>query len=226
MLIELINNIDTNWKDILLKFDYNYIDKFLEDQEKKHKNNLEIYPPKNLIFNCFSFFNFEELNIVILGQDPYIKKGEAMGLSFSVDNNINTPPSLKNIIKELNRSLDLNIDLNKSNLTNWAKQGILLLNSSLTVLQSKSNSHKLIWKKFSEYIIRYISDNNNNIIFILWGNDAIQKENMIDSNKHLILKSGHPSPLNTKNNFIGNNHFVYSNNYLKDHNKSVINWNI
>ena len=149
-----------------------------------------------------------------------------MGLSFSVDNNINTPPSLKNIIKELNRSLELNIDKNKSDLTNWAKQGVLLLNSSLTVLQSKSNSHKLIWKKFSEYIIKYISDNNNNIIFILWGNDAIQKENMIDSNKHLILKSGHPSPLNTKNNFIGNNHFINANNYLKDHNKSVIDWNI
>ena len=222
-----INKLHTDWKEILSTFDYSDINSMLEKEYEIFENVLDIYPPKELIFNCFNHFNRSELKVVILGQDPYINKNEAMGLSFSVPNNIKNPPSLRNILKEVNNSMNLEIDFkNKGDLTKWADQGVMLLNTSLTVLESKSNHHKKIWKDFSDFIIKKLSDDFNNIVFILWGRTAQIKEKFIDSDKHLILKSGHPSPLNCKHDFIGNNHFKLVNEYLLKIDKKEIDWNI
>lgn len=223
---ECTDNIKTNWKDIILKYDFTKINKFLEEEVKIYKNEIKIFPPKKLVFNAFNFFNKEKLKVVIIGQDPYINEGEAMGLSFSVPHGIKLPPSLKNILKELTRSLKIIITKNKGDLTEWSKQGVLLLNKALTVRQHKSNSHRKIWVKFTEYIINYISNNLKNIVFILWGNNAMALKPLIDNKKHYILSCGHPSPLNRKRDFIGSNHFVDANKYLKEHQLNEINWKI
>jgi len=220
---ELINSISTDWKYILDKNEY------IEDVNTNMSiecNKYTILPQKKEIFNCFTFFNFSECKVVILGQDPYINTGEAHGLSFSVPSGIRIPPSLRNIIKEINRTYDLNIGKEKSDLTNWAKQGVLLLNKTLSVRLHNSNSHAYIWNNFTNNIIKYISDNSKNIVFMLWGANAHTVIPLIDTTKHLILKSGHPSPLNRKKDFIGNNHFILANEYLHKHNIKEIDWNI
>jgi uracil-DNA glycosylase len=184
-----------------------------------------MYPPKELIFNCFNFFNISDTKVIILGQDPYIREGEAMGLSFSIPSNIKVPPSLKNIYKEINRDLNADIPLKESgDLTHWAEQGVLLLNCALTVIEGKSGSHSKLWYDFASYIIKAISDNTKNCVFFLWGNHAISKEEFISPKNHLILSAGHPSPLNRKKNFIGNNHFSLANKYLEKHDKKAIDW--
>ena len=218
------NTITTNWKNIIDKYDFSEINLFLNKEEETFKDYLDIYPPKEKIFNCFNYFNVEDMKVVIIGQDPYIRKNQAMGLSFSVPKECKVPPSLKNILKEINSSLNLNNDLNCGDLTNWANQGVLLLNRSLTVREGKSNSHKKIWLKFTEMIVNYISNNLENIVFLLWGRNAEEVGKLIDKNKHLVLISGHPSPLNRKKDFIGNGHFIKTNEYLKLKNKNEINW--
>tara|TARA_X000000950_G_C13772274_1_gene601499 strand:+ start:112 stop:789 length:678 start_codon:yes stop_codon:yes gene_type:complete len=220
------STISTNWREIVESYDFTLINLFLNKEEEKFKDWLEIYPPKDMIFNCFNHFDIENTKVVVIGQDPYIRKNQAMGLSFSVPKNMKVPPSLKNIIKEINISLSLNNDLNTGDLTNWAKQGVLLLNRSLTVREGKSNSHKKIWLPFTEMIVKYISNNLENIVFLLWGRNAEEVKTYIDSDKHLILISGHPSPLNRKKDFIGNKHFIKTNTYLKLNNKSEIDWKI
>lgn len=226
-LFPSLNAIKTDWKKILKKYDFNKINKFLTEKEELYDGDLKMYPPKPLIFNCFNFFNVADTKVVILGQDPYIREGEAMGLSFSVPSTSKVPPSLKNIYKEINRSMEMDMDipLKKSgDLTHWAQQGVLLLNCALTVIEGKSGSHGRIWLDFSEFIIKAISDSTNQCIFMLWGNYALGKVDLIDSEKHLVLKAGHPSPLNRKKNFEGNNHFLNANEHLEANNRKAIDW--
>ncbi len=222
-----IDSIKTDWKKIIQKYNFIDINSFLDKEEEIYQNEIKIFPPKKLIFECFNHFNFNDLKVVILGQDPYINEGEAVGLSFSVNKGTKIPPSLRNIIKEVNRSFNLDIDFKTNgNLTKWAEQGVLLLNTALTVRQFKSNSHKKIWLDFTNFIIEYISKNNKNVVFLLWGNNAKNKKQYIDISKHLVLSSGHPSPLNRKKDFYNNNHFIKCNNYLLQNNKKEINWDI
>ncbi len=198
------------------------IQKFLHQEKKKNKI---IYPPNKFIFHCFKLTKFSKIKIVIVGQDPYYKKGQAHGLAFSVPKYIkNIPPSVKNIYKEIKYEFPNFIIPNHGCLTNWAKQGILLLNTILTVEADKPCSHKNIgWEIFTNNIINYINKYLNNIIFILWGYYAQKKILLINNKKHLILKSAHPSPLSVKN-FWKCNHFKKANNYLTKKNKKIIIW--
>ncbi len=201
MEIVIKNNINTNFKYILLDYNYEKINNFLKDEDH--------YPFQNDIFNCFNCFNKEELKYVIIGQDPYLG-GLANGLAFACSNNIKKiSPSLRNILKEINNTINTKtskkedlINLNKD-LNFLTKKGVLLLNSALTVNKIKSGSHLLIWKEFTEYIINKID--SENISFFLWGNYAQNYKKIIKKSK--IYECGHPSPLNRKNDFIGNSHF-------------------
>jgi len=188
-------------------------------------HNAIIYPQGHLIFNAFELAPWESVKVVIIGQDPYHQPGQAMGLSFSVPKNIQIPPSLRNIYKEINRDLGVAIPKH-GDLTTWAKQGVLLLNSILTVEANKPASHKNFgWEIFTDAAIKNISDNKENIVFMLWGNHAQNKKSLIDSKKHLILESRHPSPL-AGNSFVGNNHFSTCNKYLVSKNLKEIAWEI
>ena len=172
--------------------------------------------PPNLIFNAFKKTSLTNLKVVIIGQDPYFANvNEAMGLTFSVPQATKVPPSLKVIFKELQRSLCEAATRTDGDLSDWAAKGVFLLNTALTVQHRKAGSHMKIWKDFTDYVIQYVSDNKENIVFMLWGNHAISKKSLIDSAKHYVLVAGHPSPLNTTNPFMGCNHFKLANDYLK-----------
>ena len=229
-LLNYINLLSTNWDQILVGDGQK---KLLEDIEIKLNKELhdydgltKIFPIKNNIFKAFDYFNIEDTKIVIIGQDCYHGEGQAHGLCFSVPQNINIPPSLRNIYKELNNDINFGIP-NHGNLTNWAKQGILLLNSSLTVRESTPGSHIKLWEKYTDNIIKLISDKNNSIIFILWGNFAKKKKKLIDINKHYILEANHPSPLSAnRGGWFGCKHFSKSNTILETINKKTIDWNL
>ena len=225
-LQESLDTIGTDWKDVIESYDFSDLNEFLSKEYKTYGDDVKIFPPKPLIFNCFNFFDINELNVVILGQDPYINEGQAMGLAFSVPEGIKVPPSLRNVIKEINRSLKKDKSLKNGNLTNWAKQGVLLLNTALTVRQFKSNSHgkTKLWDGFIEMILKYININCNDIVFMLWGNHAMKYDKYIDEDKHTILRSGHPSPLNRCNPFLGNNHFLECNLKLIGNGSKGIDW--
>lgn len=182
-------------------------------------------PPYNMIFNSFSHFEAKDTKIVIIGQDPYHRVGQATGLSFSVPVDLKVPPSLKNIIKELNSDLSLNLPLDNGDLTSWVKQGVLLLNCALTVPIGKPGEHLKLWEPITNTIIKNLSDNYNDIIFILWGNFAISKKAYINHNCP-ILEGGHPSPLNRhlKENFFGKKFFSNANKILLEKGKTQINW--
>ena len=226
MLSELIKLLKTDWKNILSNIDTNELEKintFLEKEVEMFEPNVSIFPPRKDIFKCFDFVNFEEIKVVILGQDPYINKGEAMGMCFSVPNDIKkVPPSLKNIFKELENEYGSKRE--KYDLTDWAEQGVLLLNTALSVREYNSNSHQKIWKKYTDAIIKEISDKRDGVVFILWGNDAKRKKELIDEGKHFILESVHPSPLSAPRGFFGNNHFQKVNEYLKEKGQEEIQW--
>ena len=179
-----------------------------------------------MIFNAFNLTPFNDVKVVILGQDPYHNVGQAHGLAFSVPDGIQKPPSLQNIFKELNQDLGINIPTN-GNLEKWAKEGVLLLNASLTVRAHNAASHaKIGWQRFTDAAIRTLSEQKNNLVFILWGNYAIAKENLIDHNKHLILKTVHPSPLSASRGFFGCKHFSKTNEYLIKNGITPIDWNL
>ena len=191
-----------------------------------YKNKLICPAPKN-IFNAFNSTPLDKVKVVIIGQDPYHGPAQAHGLSFSVEKNRRIPPSLYNIYKELHE--DLNIPIPKTgNLQPWADQGVLLLNRVLTVEAKQANSHKgLGWELFTEAVIKKVSDNLENIVFILWGRAANAGcTALVDSSKHLILSSAHPSPLSAYNGFFGCKHFSKTNDYLIKHNKKPIDWSI
>lgn len=215
-------NIKKSWEFILA-----------EESEKKYYQNIlkalesEIYyPDPSFIFHCLTYFDITNTKVIILGQDPYHGKNQAMGLSFSVNKNMQVPPSLKNIYKEINRSLGLKIPKH-GYLEKWAEQGVLLLNSSLTVKPGIPGSHqKLGWHILTDKIIKTVSEQVENCVFMLWGNFAKKKVTLIEKNKHLILTSVHPSPFSARRGFIGNDNFTKCNEYLRNNNKKEIDWSI
>lgn len=220
-ICNLENNISSEWMRVL------------EDETKKNyfaeiKKYLHgcptFYPPLNKIFNFTFLTSFQEIKVVIIGQDPYHNVGQAMGLSFSVPNGVRIPPSLKNIFAELKEDIpDFKIP-SHGNLTKWAEQGVLLLNDVLTVLPNQPSSHaKIGWKIFTTRILELINENHKNVVFILWGSHAKQKAKFIDRSKHLVLESAHPSPFSFHL-FRGCRHFSKANSYLKSNNKEEINW--
>lgn len=218
--------IDTTWKDLFDTESNKEYFKNLITQVDEEYQNFTCFPPKDLIFNAFNQFAINDLKVVIIGQDPYHGDGEANGLCFSVNDGVAIPPSLKNIFTEINGEFDRLFFPTTGNLEHWAKQGVLLLNASLTVRKDLANSHKhLKWNVFTDAVIQYISENTENIVFLLWGSFAQKKGSKIDREKHLVLETGHPSPLSANRGFwFGNNHFLKTNEYLNLVNKQEINW--
>ena len=217
-------DIETSWYELLKdEFDKDYFLKLRQFIKNEYKTK-QIFPHPKDIFKAFELTPVNDVKVVILGQDPYHGANQAHGLAFSVQEDIKIPPSLNNIYKELYD--DLNIPIKRSgNLEYWAKQGVLLLNSVLTVESGKANSHKNIgWEKFTESVISLISKKKEILVFLLWGNYAHKKEDFIESNNHLILKSVHPSPLSAYNGFFGSKHFSKANNFLKKNNIKEIVW--
>jgi uracil-DNA glycosylase len=202
-----------------------YFLKLMKDVENEYNTSV-CFPPKELIFHAFSTCKLDDLKVVIIGQDPYHGEGEANGLCFSVNDGVKIPPSLKNIFAEINSDFDSIFLPTNGNLELWAAQGILLLNAGLTVRKDEANSHKhLKWNLFTDNVIGYISENYKNVIFMLWGSFAQKKGLKINREKHLVLESGHPSPLSANRGFwFGNKHFSQANDYLKAIGKNQIDW--
>lgn len=222
MTEKIINN---SW-DIILKkeFESPYMEK-LKDFLKNQRTTHTVYPKQTEVFNAFKLTPFENVKVVILGQDPYHGPNQAHGLSFSVNYGIKIPPSLANIYKELKTDMDFTIP-SHGNLTGWANQGVLLLNATLTVRAGEPGSHqKQGWEQFTDAVIKLISDKKEHCVFLLWGNFAKSKINLIDLDKHLVLTAAHPSPL-AGGAFFGSKHFSKTNDYLKSKNISPINWSI
>ena len=216
--------IDESWKEQLAEeFEKDYFIK-LTDFVRNEYRTRQTFPPAKLIFNAFDHTPFDKVKVVILGQDPYHNDGQAHGLSFSVNDGVQTPPSLVNIFKEINRDLGIPVP-QSGNLTRWANQGVLLLNATLTVQAHMAGSHQNKgWETFTDAAIRQLANKREHIVFMLWGSYAQKKAAFIDSNKHLVLQSPHPSPLSAHRGFLGNNHFSLANNYLLSHNLTPINW--
>jgi uracil-DNA glycosylase len=202
-----------------------YFQNLINSVAEEYKNNI-CFPPKDLIFDAFNSCDFKNLKVVIIGQDPYHGDGEANGLCFSVNDGIKIPPSLKNIFTEINTEYERVFFPTSGNLASWAKQGVLLLNASLTVRKDQANSHKhLKWNIFTDAAIEYISEHSKNTVFLLWGSFAHKKGSKIDREKHLVLETGHPSPLSANRGFwFGNNHFKLTNEFLKKNKLEEIIW--
>lgn len=219
-------NLGPSWKTILAsEIQKPYFKELMFAVANEYSLNT-CFPPKELLFSAFNYCNFKDLKVVIIGQDPYHGDGQANGLCFSVNETVKIQPSLRNIFIELNSDLDSLVLPTSGNLERWANQGILLLNTSLTVQKDKPNSHKhLHWGKFTDAVIQEISDHKSNIVFLLWGNFAHKKGCKIDRIKHLVLESGHPSPLSAnRGKWFGNKHFSKTNTYLKSKGMQEINW--
>ncbi len=216
--------IEESWKKQLqYEFEKPYF-KQLTDFVKAEYHVQAIYPPAKLIFNAFDQCPFNRVKVVVLGQDPYHGPGQAHGLCFSVNDGVEFPPSLRNIFKEIHDDTGAPIPAS-GNLTRWAQQGVLLLNATLTVRAHQAGSHqKRGWEQFTDSVIRLVSDRLENVVFILWGNYAISKGELIDAHKHLLLKSVHPSPLSASRGFFGNKQFSKANKYLEDNGKEPVQW--
>lgn len=218
--------IGNNW-DIILKeeFEKEYFIKLDEFLEKEYTEQT-IYPKKENIYNALKLTDYNNVRVVIIGQDPYHEDGEAHGLAFSVLEGVKIPPSLRNIFKELNSDLGYSIPLS-GDLTKWAKEGVLLINSVLTVREHKANSHKdKGWEKFTDAIIRKLNDRDKPVIFMLWGNYAKIKKKLINEDKHFVIESAHPSPLSAYNGFFGSKPFSKVNEILSSLNEKNINWKL
>lgn len=184
-----------------------------------------VYPPENQIFNAFKYTPFDAVKVVIIGQDPYHGAGQANGLAFSVNSGIKIPPSLRNIYKELSLEFDNFQTPHSGDLSGWAKQGVFLLNTSLTVRAGEAGSHQLKgWEIFTDQVIRKLSENKNNLVFLLWGKHAIQKAELINTKRHAVFTAAHPSPFSAHRGFFGCNHFQLANQYLSANNKDNIDW--
>lgn len=201
-----------------------YFKSLVETIDKEYRLNT-CYPPSNAIFSAFNFTPFYEVKVVIIGQDPYHGKGQANGLCFSVADGITHPPSLKNIFKEVVSDIEIDYPVS-GNLERWAKQGVLLLNATLTVKEAEAGSHqKMGWEKFTDAVIKKISEKRSDVVFLLWGGFAKKKAKLIDENKHHILLSGHPSPLSANRGYwFGNHHFSKTNSFLASKGNSLIDW--
>ena len=227
-MLNLDIRLENTWKQQLTEeFDKPYFSALMQFLAQEKENGKTIFPKENNIFNAYNSTPFNKVKVVIIGQDPYHGTNQAHGLSFSVQNGIKPPPSLVNIYKEIkNNYPDFEIP-NHGNLETWAKQGVLLLNSILTVEANKAASHqKRGWEHFTDASISKISKNREGIIFLLWGNFAQQKANLIDEKKHFILKAAHPSPFSAYNGFFGCQHFEKANQLLKQQGKEAINWQL
>lgn len=216
--------IEPSWKKQLQEeFEKPYFSS-LTDFVRSEYAKTTIYPPAKLIFNAFDQCPFEQVRVVILGQDPYHGPGQAHGLCFSVNDGIQFPPSLINIFKEIERDLQIPVP-NSGNLERWAKQGVLLLNATLTVRATMAGSHQNKgWEQFTDAVIEKLSRERQNIVFMLWGAYAQKKGAVIDTSKHLVLQAVHPSPLSAHRGFIGCGHFGMANRYLVEKNSNPINW--
>ena len=196
------------------------------DMINKEYNTKTIYPPKNYIFNALKLTPYSNTKVVIVGQDPYHGEGEAHGLSFSVQEGIKLPPSLKNIYKELYDDLGI-LPSTTGDLTKWGKEGVLLLNAVLTVEKDKPASHRnLGWERLTDYIIKILNQKEEPVVFILWGNFAKEKAKLITNPNHYIITSPHPSPFSARYGFFGSKPFSKANNFLKEHNIKEVDWNL
>ncbi|MBN2762710.1 MAG: uracil-DNA glycosylase [Bacteroidales bacterium] len=225
-MTEVRPQIEESWKVLLLdQFNTSYfrsIKEFLVEEKKKYA----VYPPGNLIFNAFNLTPFHAVRVVIIGQDPYHGAGQAHGLCFSVPHGIQAPPSLVNIFKEINADLGIPVPKH-GNLEKWARQGVLLLNATLTVRANQAGSHQRKgWEIFTDAAITRLSKQRVGLIFLLWGRFAQDKETLIDTQKHYILKASHPSPYSAYNGFFGCRHFSKTNEILKKHGLPEIDWKI
>ena len=216
--------IEKSWQEVLqTEFDKPYFENLVGFVKQEYASNT-IFPPAGQIFNAFNTCPFNNVKVVILGQDPYHGPGQAHGLCFSVNDGIQFPPSLQNIFKEI--TSDLGIPAPKTgNLTRWAEQGVLLLNATLTVRASQAGSHQgKGWEEFTDAVIKTISEKTENVVFILWGSYAIKKKSLINASKHCILTAPHPSPLSSYRGFFGCKHFSKTNNILLGRGENPINW--
>ena len=218
--------IEESWKEVLQdEFEKPYFQHIRTFLTKEKQNGKVIYPPGSLIFNAFNITPFNNVKVVILGQDPYHGPRQAMGLSFSVPQDVNPPPSLKNIFKEIHNDLGI-LPPDHGDLTHWAKQGVFLLNAMLTVEKGKAGSHQRIgWQSFTDAVIKALSDHRDGIVFLLWGRFAQSKAPLIDQLKHHVLQSAHPSPL-AGNRFFNNQHFSRTNELLLGQGQTPIDWNL
>lgn len=216
--------IESSWKPILSdEFEKDYFKKLTEFIREEYRTK-KIYPPARLIFNAFDQCPFDRLKVVILGQDPYHGPGQAHGLCFSVNDGVDFPPSLHNILKELKQDVGKPIP-GSGNLTPWARQGVLLLNATLTVRAHQAGSHQgKGWETFTDSVIHTINEQKEHVVFILWGNYAIRKGEFIDRTRHLVLTSVHPSPLSASRGFFGNKHFSRANDFLEQHGMAPVQW--
>jgi len=220
--------IEASWLEALkTEFDQPYFWAIKQVLVKEKQENKVIYPPGPLIFNAFNLTPFDKVKVVIIGQDPYHGPGQAHGLSFSVPDGIAPPPSLKNIFTEIKDNLDLPIP-QTGNLTKWAEQGVFLLNATLTVRARQANSHQQIgWQKFTDAVIKKLSDEREGLVFMLWGGFAKKKVKLIDEKKHHILQTGHPSPLSANRGYwFGNKHFITANELLEKDGREPIDWSV
>lgn len=216
--------IEESWKAHLQEeFNKPYFERLAEFVRQEYADKT-VYPPAKLIFNAFNRCPFNEVKVVIVGQDPYHEPGQAHGLCFSVTEGVPLPPSLQNIYKEIEQDLRKQIP-RSGNLDRWATQGVLLLNATLTVQAHRAGSHQRKgWEEFTDAVIHHLATKREHLVFILWGAYAQRKGETIDANRHLILKSAHPSPLSAHRGFFGNRHFSRTNDYLKAHGIPPINW--
>lgn len=219
--------LENSWKEKLLEeFNKDYMRSLSEFLRSEKLKNKIIFPPGNKIFNAFNLTKFEDVKVVILGQDPYHGHNQAHGLSFSVEEGIRPPPSLKNIFKELESDMGIK-QPEHGNLERWCNEGVLLLNSILTVEKSKPASHaNMGWEQFTNKILSILNDLKRNVVFILWGKKAQEKGHFLDKNRHLILKSAHPSPYSANNGFLGSRPFSKTNHYLNSNNIKEIDWDL
>lgn len=219
--------IEDSWKEALAEeFKKPYFTEIAGFLKKEKQAGKTIYPAGQFIFNAFNTTPFDEVKVVILGQDPYHNPGQAHGLAFSVPENVAPPPSLVNIFKEIQEDLGLQM-VRTGTLVKWAQQGVLLLNAALTVEAHQPMSHsKIGWHHFTDDVIRLISEKKEHVVFMLWGGFAKGKAPLIDKSKHLVLTAAHPSPLSAHNGFFGCQHFSKANRWLQEHGLKPIDWSL
>ena len=217
--------IEESWKKVLQKeFDEKYFEDLIAFVKSEYQKTT-VYPPAKFIFNAFDLTPFDKVKVVVLGQDPYHGPNQAHGLAFSVSDNVPIPPSLVNIYKEIETDLGVKTKNSKGNLENWAKQGVLMLNATLTVRAHNAGSHQNKgWEKFTDAVVKILSEQKENLVFILWGSYAQKKGGVIDENKHLVIRSPHPSPLSAYSGFFGSKPFSQTNSYLIFSGSDPIEW--
>ena len=217
-------NISDSWKNILqIEFEKPYFKKLISFVDNQYDNHT-CFPNKEAVFAAFNYCSFDDLRVVIIGQDPYHGKGQANGLCFSVQDGIKHPPSLKNIFKEVETDVGIPYAIS-GDLSRWAKQGVLLLNATLTVREGEAGSHQQQgWEGFTDVVIRKISEEKENVVFLLWGKFAEKKGSVINIEKHTVFKAPHPSPLGAWRGWFGSEHFSKTNAFLKSINSDIINW--